>query len=108
MGPFPFPTSELWGHDGRAPLLCPQDAYDLSQLRDPDLFRPPTPRGKPLRRRDAPHSYALPQHLHRCPSDIEDFINEVKSGEEAGREGARRAKGTPAQPSLNLPCDWLC
>ncbi|XP_058011076.1 cadherin-15 isoform X2 [Ahaetulla prasina] len=53
-----------------------QDAYDLSQLRDPDLFRPPTPRGKPLQRRDAPHSYALPQHLQRCPSDIEDFINE--------------------------------
>ncbi|KAM3828594.1 cadherin-15 isoform 1-T1 [Vipera latastei] len=53
-----------------------QDAYDLSQLRDPDLFGPPTPRGKPLWRRDAPHSGALYQHPQRCPSDIEDFINE--------------------------------
>ncbi|XP_013913110.1 PREDICTED: cadherin-15 [Thamnophis sirtalis] len=53
-----------------------QDAYDLSQLRDPDLFGPPAPRGKPLRRRDAPHGYALPLPLPRCPSDIEDFINE--------------------------------
>ncbi|XP_063168748.1 cadherin-15 isoform X2 [Candoia aspera] len=56
-----------------------QDAYDLSQLRDPDLFGPPAPRGKPLRRRDTPYSYALPQHPQRvatCPADIEDFINE--------------------------------
>ncbi|XP_070617864.1 LOW QUALITY PROTEIN: cadherin-15 [Erythrolamprus reginae] len=53
-----------------------QDTYDLSQLRDPDLFRPPTPRGKPFRRREASHSYAWPQHLQPCPSHIEDFINE--------------------------------
>uniref|UniRef100_A0A8C5RAI9 Cadherin 15 n=1 Tax=Laticauda laticaudata TaxID=8630 RepID=A0A8C5RAI9_LATLA len=66
-----------------------QEAYDLSQLRDPDLFRPPTPGGKPLRRREAPHSCALSQqHLQRCPSDIEDFINE-------GLEAADRDPSVP-------------
>ncbi|XP_025027217.1 cadherin-15 isoform X3 [Python bivittatus] len=68
-----------------------QDAYDLSQLRDPDLFRPPAPRGKPLRRRDAPYSYTLPQYPQRttaCPSDIEDFIN----------EGLEAADGDPSVP----------
>ncbi|XP_053126301.1 cadherin-15 [Hemicordylus capensis] len=56
-----------------------QDAYDINQLRNPDWFSPPSPRGKPLRRRDAPFSYALPQFPRRvpaCSSDIEDFINE--------------------------------
>ncbi|KAH0619699.1 hypothetical protein JD844_000631 [Phrynosoma platyrhinos] len=56
-----------------------QDAYDLNQLRNPDLFPPPSPHCKPPRRRDAPYGYALPQFPRRlpgCPSDIEDFINE--------------------------------
>ncbi|XP_062817759.1 cadherin-15 [Anolis carolinensis] len=56
-----------------------QDAYDLNQLRNPDLFPPPSPLGKPLRRRDAPYAFAVPQFPRRmpsCPSDIEDFIHE--------------------------------
>nr|XP_060644399.1 cadherin-15 [Anolis sagrei ordinatus] len=56
-----------------------QDAYDLNQLRNPDLFPPPSPLGKPLRRRDAPYAFAVPPFPRRmpsCPSDIEDFINE--------------------------------
>ncbi|XP_028595828.2 cadherin-15 [Podarcis muralis] len=56
-----------------------QDAYDLNQLRNPDLFPPPSLRSKPPHRRDAPYSYGLPQYPRRlpaCPSDIEDFINE--------------------------------
>uniref|UniRef100_A0A6J0TCK5 Cadherin-15 n=1 Tax=Pogona vitticeps TaxID=103695 RepID=A0A6J0TCK5_9SAUR len=56
-----------------------QDAFDLNQLCNPGLFPPPSPRGKPLRRRDAPYGYALPPHPRRvpaCPSDIEDFILE--------------------------------
>uniref|UniRef100_A0A8C7E098 Cadherin 15 n=1 Tax=Naja naja TaxID=35670 RepID=A0A8C7E098_NAJNA len=66
-----------------------QEAYDLSQLRDPDLFCPPTPWGRPLRRREPPHSCAFPQqHLQRCPSDIEDFINE-------GLEAADRDPSVP-------------
>ncbi|KAM6430606.1 cadherin-15 isoform 2-T3 [Liasis olivaceus] len=68
-----------------------QDAYDLSQLRDPDLFHPPAPRGKPLRRRDTPYGYTLPQYPQRtaaCPSDIEDFIN----------EGLEAADGDPSVP----------
>uniref|UniRef100_A0A8D2J785 Cadherin 15 n=1 Tax=Varanus komodoensis TaxID=61221 RepID=A0A8D2J785_VARKO len=56
-----------------------QEAYDLNQLRNPDRFPPPSPRGKPPRRRDAPHSYALPEpprRLPACPADIEEFIHE--------------------------------
>ncbi|XP_042294652.1 cadherin-15 [Sceloporus undulatus] len=57
-----------------------QDAYDLNQLRNPDLFPPLSPHCKPPRRRDAPCGYALPPFPRRlpgcCPSDIEDFINE--------------------------------
>ncbi|XP_062997204.1 cadherin-15 [Elgaria multicarinata webbii] len=68
-----------------------QDAYDLNQLRNPDLFPPPSPRGKPPRRRDAPYSYALPQYPRRVPagpSDIEDFIHE-------GLEAADRDPSVP-------------
>ncbi|NXK09226.1 CAD15 protein, partial [Herpetotheres cachinnans] len=53
-----------------------QDAYDINQLRHPELF---SPRAKPPVRRDAPLSSATPQaprKLPSSPSDIEDFINE--------------------------------
>ncbi|XP_061449779.1 cadherin-15 [Rhineura floridana] len=68
-----------------------QDAYDLNQLRNPDLFPPPSLRSKPPHRRDAPYSYALPHYPRRlpaCPSDIEDFIN----------EGLEAADGDPSVP----------
>ncbi|NXL48886.1 CAD15 protein, partial [Podilymbus podiceps] len=53
-----------------------QDAYDINQLRHPELF---SPQAKPLVRRDAPLSSATPlapRKLPSGPSDIEDFINE--------------------------------
>ncbi|XP_074737313.1 cadherin-15 isoform X3 [Strix uralensis] len=53
-----------------------QDAYDINQLRHPELF---SPRAKPPVRRDAPLSSATPsapRKLPSSPSDIEDFINE--------------------------------
>ncbi|XP_062484949.1 cadherin-15 [Pezoporus occidentalis] len=53
-----------------------QDAYDINQLRHPELF---SPRVKPPLRRDAPLSSATPlapRKLPSGPSDIEDFINE--------------------------------
>ncbi|NXR75100.1 CAD15 protein, partial [Pycnonotus jocosus] len=53
-----------------------QDAYDINQLRHPELF---TPRAKPPLRRDAPLSSGTPmapRKLPSSPSDIEDFINE--------------------------------
>ncbi|KAM6409311.1 cadherin-15 [Rhynochetos jubatus] len=53
-----------------------QDAYDINQLRHPELF---PPRAKPPVRRDAPHGSAgppAPRKLPSAPSDIEDFINE--------------------------------
>ncbi|NXV16666.1 CAD15 protein, partial [Cepphus grylle] len=53
-----------------------QDAYDINQLRHPELF---PPRVKPPVRRDAPLSSATPlapRKLPNSPSDIEDFINE--------------------------------
>ncbi|XP_019391002.1 PREDICTED: cadherin-15 [Crocodylus porosus] len=56
-----------------------QDAYDLNQLRHPELFPPPSLRGKQPLRRDAPYSYGSPLYPRRLPagpSDIEDFINE--------------------------------
>ncbi|XP_059569956.1 cadherin-15 isoform X2 [Alligator mississippiensis] len=56
-----------------------QNAYDLNQLRHPELFPPPSPRGKQPLRRDAPYSYGSPPYPRRLPagpSDIEDFINE--------------------------------
>ncbi|XP_066494044.1 cadherin-15 [Tiliqua scincoides] len=68
-----------------------QDAYDIHQLRNPDLFPPPSPRGKPPYRRDAPYGFALPRHPRRaptCSSDIEDFIN----------EGLEAADGDPSIP----------
>lgn len=57
-----------------------QDAYDINQLRHPELF---SPRAKPPVRRDAPLSSATPpgpRKLPSSPSDIEDFINEVRTG----------------------------
>ncbi|NXY20581.1 CAD15 protein, partial [Atrichornis clamosus] len=53
-----------------------QDAYDINQLRHPELF---SPRAKPPLRRDAPLSSGTPlapRKLPSSPSDIEDFINE--------------------------------
>ncbi|XP_071423580.1 cadherin-15 [Pithys albifrons albifrons] len=53
-----------------------QDAYDINQLRHPELF---SPRAKPPLRRDAPLSSGTPlapRKLPNSPSDIEDFINE--------------------------------
>ncbi|NWT11330.1 CAD15 protein, partial [Vireo altiloquus] len=53
-----------------------QDAYDINQLRHPELF---CPRAKPPLRRDAPLSSGTPlapRKLPSSPSDIEDFINE--------------------------------
>ncbi|NXG41646.1 CAD15 protein, partial [Psilopogon haemacephalus] len=53
-----------------------QDAYDINQLRHPELF---LPRAKPPVRRDAPLSSATPlapRKLPNSPSDIKDFINE--------------------------------
>ncbi|NXU01456.1 CAD15 protein, partial [Buphagus erythrorhynchus] len=57
-----------------------QDAYDINQLRHPELF---SPRAKPPLRRDAPLSSGTPmapRKLPSSPSDIEDFINEVGQG----------------------------
>ncbi|NXD97646.1 CAD15 protein, partial [Chaetorhynchus papuensis] len=53
-----------------------QDAYDINQLRHPELF---SSRAKPPLRRDAPLSSGTPlapRKLPSSPSDIEDFINE--------------------------------
>ncbi|NXX13626.1 CAD15 protein, partial [Podargus strigoides] len=53
-----------------------QDAYDINQLRHPELF---SPRARPPVRRDTPLSSATPpapRKLPSSPSDIEDFINE--------------------------------
>ncbi|NWI53659.1 CAD15 protein, partial [Calyptomena viridis] len=53
-----------------------QDAYDINQLRHPELF---SARAKPPVRRDAPLSSGTPsarRRLPNSPSDIEDFINE--------------------------------
>ncbi|NWV34177.1 CAD15 protein, partial [Grantiella picta] len=53
------------------------DAYDINQLRHPELF---SPRAKPPLRRDAPLTSGTPlapRKLPSSPSDIEDFINEV-------------------------------
>ncbi|NXA61364.1 CAD15 protein, partial [Mohoua ochrocephala] len=58
------------------PVPAPQDAYDINQLRHPELF---SPRAKPPLRRDAPLSSGTPlapRKLPSSPSDIEDFINE--------------------------------
>ncbi|XP_067392861.1 cadherin-15 [Emydura macquarii macquarii] len=68
-----------------------QGAYDINQLRNPDFFPHPCPRGKQPIRRDAPHSYATPPNRHKppsSPSDIEDFIN----------EGLEAADGDPSVP----------
>ncbi|XP_075290064.1 cadherin-15 isoform X1 [Opisthocomus hoazin] len=65
-----------------------QDAYDINQLRHPELF---PPRAKPPVRRDTPLSAAAPpapRKLPSSPSDIEDFINE-------GLEAADRDPGVP-------------
>ncbi|XP_074695340.1 cadherin-15 isoform X3 [Strix aluco] len=65
-----------------------QDAYDINQLRHPELF---SPRAKPPVRRDAPLSSATPpapRKLPSSPSDIEDFIN----------EGLEVADGDPSVP----------
>lgn len=62
------------------PLLPPQDAYDINQLRHPELF---LSRIKPPVRRDAPLSSATPLAPRKLPSsrsDIKDFINEVGMG----------------------------
>ncbi|NXX98587.1 CAD15 protein, partial [Centropus bengalensis] len=59
------------------PIPFPQDAYDINQLRHPELL---LPRAKAPTRRDAPLSPASPpasRTLPSSPSDIEDFINEV-------------------------------
>ncbi|NXN12012.1 CAD15 protein, partial [Indicator maculatus] len=53
-----------------------QDAYDINQLRHPELF---LSRVKPPVRRDAPLSSATPlapRKLRSSPSDIKDFIDE--------------------------------
>ncbi|KAM9182665.1 cadherin-15 isoform 2-T2 [Mergus octosetaceus] len=53
-----------------------QDAYDINQLRHPQLLQP---RAKPPMRRDAPlrsGTPSAPRKLPSGPSDIEDFINE--------------------------------
>lgn len=71
----------------------PQDAYDINQLRHPELF---SPRAKPPVRRDAPLSSATPpapRKLPNSPSDIEDFINEVGMG-----SGAPLNLGPPPSP----------
>ncbi|XP_067158961.1 LOW QUALITY PROTEIN: cadherin-15 [Apteryx mantelli] len=65
-----------------------QDAYDINQLRHPQLF---PPRGKAPARRDAPLSFATPPAPRKppsSPSDIEDFIN----------EGLEAADGDPSVP----------
>uniref|UniRef100_A0A8B9SN48 Cadherin-15 n=1 Tax=Anas platyrhynchos TaxID=8839 RepID=A0A8B9SN48_ANAPL len=57
-----------------------QDAYDINQLRNPQLLQP---RAKPPVRRDAPlrsGTPSAPRKLPSGPSDIEDFINEVGRG----------------------------
>ncbi|NXD73031.1 CAD15 protein, partial [Eolophus roseicapillus] len=63
-------------HCGREGTCEDGDAYDINQLRHPELF---SPRVKPPLRRDAPLSSATPlapRKLPSGPSDIEDFINE--------------------------------
>ncbi|KAL8195095.1 UNVERIFIED_CONTAM: Cadherin-15 [Gekko kuhli] len=89
-----------------------QDAYDINQLRNPDLlFPPPSPWIKPPLRKDHPYGYSLPQHPRRLPagpSDIEDFINEARLGWNAaggrgdccgrGAEGLEAADADPGVP----------
>ncbi|NWY37662.1 CAD15 protein, partial [Sylvia atricapilla] len=77
-----------------------QDAYDINQLRHPELF---TPRAKPPLRRDAPLSSGTPvapRKLPSSPSDIEDFINEVGQGPAAlpSVPRGRRAAGDTLSP----------
>lgn len=58
--------------------LCPQDAYDISQLRHPTEVA--TPLGRPPLRRDTPFGRARPpppRVLPASPADIADFINDV-------------------------------
>ncbi|XP_055674779.1 cadherin-15 [Falco peregrinus] len=65
-----------------------QDAYDINQLRHPELF---SLRAKPPVRRDTPLSSVTPQpprKLPSSPSDIEDFIN----------EGLEAADSDPSMP----------
>ncbi|NXR08661.1 CAD15 protein, partial [Semnornis frantzii] len=65
-----------------------QDAYDINQLRHPELF---LSRVKPPVRRDTPLSSATPlppRKLPNSPSDIKDFIN----------EGLEVADGDPSVP----------
>lgn len=61
--------------------LCPQDAYDISQLRHPtEVAALSTPLGRPPLRRDAPFGRARPpppRVLPASPADIADFINDV-------------------------------
>ncbi|NXE68443.1 CAD15 protein, partial [Calcarius ornatus] len=76
-----------------------QDAYDINQLRHPELF---SPRARPPLRRDAPLSSGTPmapRKLPSSPSDIEEFINEVGPGP-AGPTGPRSpgAGGDPLSP----------
>lgn len=83
----------------------PQDAYDINQLRNPGLLLPPSPRGKPPCRRDAPYGFALPRHPRRapaCSSDIEDFINEVSRGR-GGDKGGRVARGREGEGLCRSP-----
>ncbi|XP_015418443.1 PREDICTED: LOW QUALITY PROTEIN: cadherin-15 [Myotis davidii] len=60
--------------------LCPQDAYDISQLRHPaELAALSAPLGRPLLRRDAPFSWVRPppsRVLPTSPADMADFIND--------------------------------
>ncbi|NXW72288.1 CAD15 protein, partial [Hirundo rustica] len=77
-----------------------QDAYDINQLRHPELF---SPRAKPPQRRDAPLSSGTPlapRKLPSSPSDIEDFINEVGQGPAPSPSPPhrRRADGAPRSP----------
>lgn len=72
--------------------LCPQDAYDISQLRHPaELAALSAPLGRPLLRRDTPFSWVRPppsRVLPTSPADMADFINDV------GPPGVERAGGT--------------
>lgn len=99
--PYPNPTCRLRKVPGRETwpsiqaevhILCPQDAYDISQLRHPSrLAALSTPLGRPPLRRDAPFSRMCPpppRVLPSSPADMADFINDV------GPLGSMRAGGT--------------